>query len=97
MRLNSTILLIAPDAFTGLLITVVGFLLVSIFNKAVKAFETLTDLRMSGGLVQQEMKQVQKDIEQGRKNNECTQNELENLAKEMAEIKHFIKNNNGKI
>ena len=59
MRMKSTILLIAPDAFTGLLITVVGFLLVSIFNKAVKAFETLTDLRMSGGLIQQEMKQAQ--------------------------------------
>ena len=95
MRMKSTILLIAPDAFTGLLITVVGFLLVSIFNKAVKAFETLTDLRMSGGLIQQEMKQAQKDIEQGKRDNECTQIEVENLAKDIAEIKHQIKN--GKI
>ena len=46
MRINNTLLVIAPDAFTGLLITVIGFLLVSLFNKAVKAFETLSDLRL---------------------------------------------------
>ena len=97
MRLNNIILFIAPDAFTGLLITVVGFLLVSIFNKAVKAFETLSDLKLSGGLVQQRMEQVQKEVEQGRKDNECTQNCVDDLAKEIAEIKHHIKNNHGKI
>ena len=95
--MNNTLLVIAPDAFTGLLITVIGFLLVSLFNKAVKAFETLSDLRLSGGLIQQDMKQAQKDIEQGKRCNEQTQNELENLVRDVAEIKHHIKNNHGKI
>lgn len=97
MRINNTLLVIAPDAFTGLLITVIGFLLVSLFNKAVKAFETLSDLRLSGGLIQQDMKQAQKDIEHGKRCNEQTQNELENLVRDVAEIKHHIKNNHGKI
>lgn len=94
MKIYNIFLLITPDVFTGLLISVLGFLLVVLFNKAMKAFESLTDLRMTGGLVQKDMVQAQKDIEQGRKDTLQHQQCIEKIEKEIAEIKYVINRRN---
>lgn len=96
MKISNIYLLLTPDAFTGLLISGMGFLMVYIFNKAMEAFKTLSELKLSGGLVQKDIIQVQRDIEDNKINTQKNKQCIEDLEKKMVEFEHLLnRRNNG--
>lgn len=62
MKPNTIYMNIQPDAFTGILLSILGFLVVGLFTKAIKAFDSLSELKTSHSNQGKDVTQVQKDI-----------------------------------